>query len=165
MDLHALLGGPYLYVQLSPDRLKLRDVRSGRSFDQPAVLAIARSGPRRIVALGDQALACGAAEPVELVWPFAHPRSLVGDCVVGEQLLKAAIQTLLRGRWLAMAPRLLLHPLGDPAGGLTQVEQRALHELGRGAGAARVTLWQGPPLTDEQVLSGRYPPSGKVLAA
>ena len=71
----------------------------------------------------------------------------------------------LRGRWLAMAPHLVLHPLGDPAGGLTQVELRALHELGRGAGAARVTVWQGPPLTDDEVRSGRYPASGKVLAA
>ena len=166
MDWLSLLGGACLYVRLSPERLVVRDARAGRMFDQAAVLAVTRAAPRRIVAVGDQAVlaAAGAQQPVDLVRPFAHPRTLVADYTAGEQLLKAAIQTVLRGRWLALSPRVLMHPVGEPVGGLTQVEFRALQEMARGAGAHRVTVWQGPQLTDEQVLARQYPAAGQVLA-
>lgn len=166
MDWFSLLGGACLYVRLSPERLVVRDARAGRMFDQAAALAVTRAAPRRIVAVGDQAVlaAAGAQQPVDLVRPFAHPRTLVADYTAGEQLLKAAIQTVLRGRWLALSPRVLMHPVGEPVGGLTQVEIRALQEMARGAGAHRVTVWQGPLLTDEQVLARQYPAAGQVLA-
>ena len=166
MDWFSLLGGACLYVRLSPERLVVRDARAGRMFDQAAVLAVTRAAPRRIVAVGDQAVlaAAGAQQPVDLVRPFAHPRTLMADYTAGEQLLKAAIQTVLRGRWLALSPRVLMHPVGEPVGGLTQVEIRALQEMARGAGAHRVTVWKGPLLTDEQVLARQYPAAGQVLA-
>lgn len=166
MDWFSLLGGACLYVRLSPERLVVRDARAGRMFDQAAVLAVTRAAPRRIVAVGDQAVlaAAGAQQPVDLVRPFAHPRTLMADYTAGEQLLKAAIQTVLRGRWLALSPRVLMHPVGEPVGGLTQVEIRALQEMARGAGAHGVTVWQGPLLTDEQVLARQYPAAGQVLA-
>ena len=166
MDWFSLLGGACLYVRLSPERLVVRDARAGRMFDQAAVLAVTRAAPRRIVAVGDQAVlaAAGAQQPVDLVRPFAHPRTLMADYTAGEQLLKAAIQTVLRGRWLALSPRVLMHPVGEPVGGLTQVEIRALQEMALGAGAHRVTVWQGPQLTDEQVLARQYPAAGQVLA-
>ena len=166
MDWFSLLGGACLYVRLSPERLVVRDARAGRMFDQAAVLAVTRAAPRRIVAVGDQAVlaAAGAQQPVDLVRPFAHPRTLMADYTAGEQLLKAAIQTVLRGRWLALSPRVLMHPVGEPVGGLTQVEIRALQEMARGAGTHRVTVWQGPLLTDEQVLARQYPAAGQVLA-
>ena len=128
MDWFSLLGGACLYVRLSPERLVVRDARAGRMFDQAAALAVTRAAPRRIVAVGDQAVlaAAGAQQPVDLVRPFAHPRTLMADFTGGEQLLKAAIQTVLRGRWLALSPRVLMHPVGEPVGGLTQVEIRAL---------------------------------------
>ena len=166
MDWFSLLGGACLYVRLSPERLVVRDARAGRMFDQAAVLAVTRAAPRRIVAVGDQAVlaAAGAQQPVDLVRPFAHPRTLMADYTAGEQLLKAAIQTVLRGRWLALSPRVLMHPAGEAVGGLTQVEIRALQEMALGAGAHRVTVWQGPQLTDEQVLARQYPAAGQVLA-
>ena len=166
MDWFSLLGGACLYVRLSPERLAVRDACAGRMFDQAAVLAVTRAAPRRIVAVGDQAVlaAAGAQQPVDLVRPFAHPRTLMADFTGGEQLLKAAIQTVLRGRWLALSPRVLMHPVGEPVGGLTQVEIRALQEMALGAGAHRVTVWQGPQFTDEQVLARQYPAAGQVLA-
>lgn len=166
MDWFSLLGGTRLYVRLSPERLVVRDARAVRMFDQAAVLAVTRAVPRRIVAVGDQAVlaAAGAQQPVDLVRPFAHPRTLMADYTAGEQLLKAAIQTVLRGRWLALSPRVLMHPVGEPVGGLTQVEIRALQEMALGAGAHGVTVWQGPLLTDEQVLARQYPAAGQVLA-
>ena len=86
----------------------------------------------------------------------AQVRELERD--LGCQLLRPA------GRGLALAPRVLMHPVGEPVGGLTQVEIRALQEMARGAGAHGVTVWQGPLLTDEQVLARQYPAAGQVLA-
>ena len=56
-----------------------------------------------------------------------------------------------------------MHPRGEPEGGYTQVEIRALRELGMAVGAALVTVWQGRSLTTEELLSGRFPLEGRVL--
>jgi rod shape-determining protein MreB len=62
----------------------------------------------------------------------------------------------------APAPRVVFHLQGDPAGGFTQVEIRAFAKW-HWARALRVTFWQGQDLTDEQLLSRHYPPTGRVL--
>lgn len=43
------------------------------------------------------------------------------------------------------------------------MELRALRELALGCGASRATLWQGPALTDGELLSGQYPSTGQTL--
>jgi rod shape-determining protein MreB len=95
--------------------------------------------------------------------PFSHPRSLMSDFVMGEQLLKALVKKLPKSHAFAASPRVLFHLQGDPAGGFTQVEIRAFREMALGAGASEVTLWQGQDLTDGQVLSRDYPSTGRVL--
>ncbi len=165
MSLSALLAGPTLYARLSPDRLTVRNPKSGDTFDEPAVLAITQGQRKRVAAVGAAALAWSGTEPVDLLHPFAHQRSLVSDFTVGEQLLKFALQQLMRKGWLALSPRLVLHPPGDVLGGLTGIELRALREMALGAGAREVTIWQGPALSDAQLLSGQLPPTGQVLVA
>jgi rod shape-determining protein MreB len=46
-----------------------------------------------------------------------------------------------------------MHPLEKIDGGLTQVEERLFHELAVGAGAAKVFVWVGAPLSDAEVIS------------
>ena len=65
---------------------------------------------------------------------------------------------------LAVSPRVVMHPLGDPAGGFTQVEIRAFHEMALGAGASDVRVWQGRALTDQELLSRTFPADGQVLS-
>ncbi len=65
---------------------------------------------------------------------------------------------------LAIAPRIVLHPQGSPAGGFTQIEVRALHEMALGAGASRVVVWQGRALTDQELLAREFPANGQVLS-
>ncbi|MDR0775498.1 MAG: hypothetical protein LBE81_02535 [Azonexus sp.] len=51
-----------------------------------------------------------------------------------------------------------MHPIDTIEGGLTQVEERLLQELTIGAGASKVRIWVGKPLTDAEVaakLKGR----------
>jgi rod shape-determining protein MreB len=57
-----------------------------------------------------------------------------------------------------------MHLLGNPAGGFTQVEIRAFHEMAIGAGAGEVKVWQGRALTDQELLSGTFPADGKLLS-
>lgn len=61
------------------------------------------------------------------------------------------------------SPRIVLHLPANPERGYTQMELRALRELALGCGASRATLWQGPALTDGELLSGQYPPTGQTL--
>ena len=155
-----------LYAQLSPQRLRLRNARTGALFDEPPVLALRAKADgvhKQVAAVGAAALVLGGQAGVELAYPFAHPRSLLADFVLAEQLLKAALRTVWRPGWFARVPRLVLHPLGEPEGGLTSIEIRALRELAQSV-AGQAQLWQGPPLTDEQLQSGQYPAQGRVLA-
>lgn len=98
----------------------------------------------------------------EVVNPFAHPRSLVSDFTVAEQLLKAAVRKMTGKGIFSVAPRIVMHPLGDPEGGFTQIERRAIREMGLGAGASKVVVWVGRNLTDAELLSETYPAEGKA---
>lgn len=127
---------PTVYIQLSPQRITLRNAKTGESISEVP------DGARN---------------------PFGHPRSLVSDFLAGEQLLKALLRKLLPGSLFAASPRVVLHPLSDPAGGFTQVEVRALQEMVRGAGASEVIVWQGRALTDQELMDRDFPSDGKQL--
>lgn len=156
--------GSTLYVQIAPDRLTVRDPKSGKAFSELPEVAIAHSPKVTIVGIGSEARQRSTEPLVEVVNPFAHPRSLVSDFTVGEQLLKAVLARVNGSSVLAVAPRVIMHPLGDPAGGFTQVEIRAFHEMALGAGASKVKVWQGRALTDQELVSGTFPSDGKVLS-
>lgn len=153
-----------LYVQISPDRLVVRNPRTGQHISEVPELAIVTVPKFRVLAVGAAARSKFAEPNVKVVNPFAHPRSLVSDFTAGEQLLKASVSKLLKGGIFAVSPAIVMHPLGDPAGGFTQVEVRAFQEMAMGAGARSVKVWQGRPLTDQEIISGRFPATGRVLS-
>lgn len=145
---------PLLYIKVAPDRLTVRNVKTGAEVAEVPEMAIGNSGRKKaIIAVGAQARAAASAQSAELVNPFSHPRTIVGDFTVAEQLLKAFVLRLQSSSWFAPAPRVVIHPLGSPAGGFTQVERRALREMALGAGASEVVLWVGRELSDQEVQS------------
>ncbi|ABM93339.1 rod shape-determining protein [Methylibium petroleiphilum] len=151
---------PIVYVQISPERLTLRNLKTGESIAEVPELAISAPPKPKILAVGPQARVAAASQPAEVVNPFAHPRSLVSDFTVAEQLLKHQLRKVLGNSLLSLSPCVVVHPLGSPAGGFTQVERRAFREMALGAGASEVHVWTGRPLTDQELLSRRPPPSG-----
>lgn len=154
---------PPLYIRLSPVRLTVRNVKTGAFVSEVPEIAISR-GPRpKLLGAGNDAALYKSSKSAQVINPFSHPRSLMSDFTLGEQVLKAFVKKLPKSHAFAPAPRVLFHLQGDPAGGFTQVEVRAFREMALGAGASDVTLWQGQELTDEQVLSRDYPPTGRVL--
>lgn len=155
---------PTVYVQVSPERLTVRNARTGEAISEVPEVAIADDPKPRIVGVGTGARLHKSAPSVKIINPFAHPRSLVSDFTVAEQLLKAFLRRLQGRSIFALSPKLVMHPLGDPAGGYTQVEIRAFHEMALGAGASRVVVWQGRGLSDQELLSGKFPSGGQVLS-
>jgi len=151
---------PVVYVTLQPDRLSMKDVGSGRSVSGPPVAAISREEKRRLVAVGQAASAIPNADVLN---PFKHPRTLVSDFTLAQQVIKGFMKELFSDRLFAAAPTVVLHPRVDPEGGFTQIEIRALHELGIGAGAAKVIVWQGRELRDDELRSLEFESGGQVL--
>ena len=83
--------------------------------------------------------------------PFSHPRTLLGNFSNGEAFLKSLVAEVKGG--FLFKPAILIHALERTEGGLTQIEERAFHELAMGAGASSVKVWSGPaPLSDADVI-------------
>lgn len=150
---------PVLYVRISPERLVIANVKTGESISEVPELAIATS-PERVLGFGSSARSAAAQAGGFLVNPFAHPRSMVSDFTVAEQLLRLAIQRVLKKTWFMPSPRIVIHPLGDPDGGFTQVERRAFREMALGAGASEAVVWTGRELTIQEVKEGIFPAGG-----
>jgi rod shape-determining protein MreB len=62
---------PLLYVQISAERLRVRDVRAGIEISEPPQMAIAHLPKEKVLAVGFDA--SGAkGQSVEIVNPFGH---------------------------------------------------------------------------------------------
>jgi len=93
----------------------------------------------------------------EVVNPFSHPRSLISDLTAGALLLRAFMRRVSPRHWLHPKPVVFLHPADEPEGGYTQIERRALCELGLGAGARSVVLCIGALPPDQELLGRKVP--------
>lgn len=153
---------PLLYIQISPEKLTLKNIKSGEVISEVPEVAIAYDKKTRIVGTGNDAATQQSNPTVKIIKPFAHPRTLVSDFTVAEQLLKTMVSRLLGSSIFTVSPKIVFHPLGDPAGGFTQVELRAFRELAYGAGASQVVVWTGRALTDQELISGSYPGDGQI---
>ncbi len=152
-----------LYIRLSPFKLSVRNVKTGLSINEVPEIALSRGLNPQILDIGDKAALHRSSKTAVVINPFAHPRSLVSDASTGKRVLKAFVRQLGKRSRFRLAHRIVLHPQGEPAGGYTQLEIRALHDLARGIGASSVVVWQGPELTNEQILTRRYPTTGQLL--
>src|SRR4051812_10058851 len=126
---------PVLYVQVSPKLLTARNVRNQNSISEIPEVAIDQGPKAHIVAVGAEAKKWKGKPNMLVVNPFSHPRSMVSDFTVAEQLLKAFVRKALGSSLVQLSPKMVIHPLGEPAGGFTQVEYRAFREMAISAGA------------------------------
>jgi len=79
---------------------------------------------------------------------FASPRMLIADFTMAQHQLTQLVKSVRRG---LRAPEILMHPMERIEGGVTQVEYRVFMELGVGAGASRVGVHTGAPLSGDAV--------------
>jgi len=152
-----------IYIQLSPERITARNIHTGEHWSDTPHIALAERGRKVILAVGSNALLAAQEPGVTVHNPLGHPRTLVSDFTLTEQLMKYALAKVGSRGLFRASPKVLVHPLGDPEGGLAQVEIRALRELALGGGAARSLVWQGPPLSDQEIASRNRPREGELL--
>jgi len=145
---------PLVYIQISPNLLTLKNLKTGLEISEVAEIALSLPPkPEVILGAGAEARLASASEPAQLIQPFAHPRSLVSDFASAEALIRLQLQRVLGKGWLRVAPSVVMHPLGNPDGGFTQVELRAFREMALGAGASTARVWTGRPLANHELLS------------
>lgn len=159
MVLFRCLRATY-YLRISADRLRIRDVDRGLALDEPAAVAIDRSaGQVRAVAVGRAAIEAAASRPeLEVVYPFGHARVPVGDFTVADVLLSRLMRNFTAGMKGLPRPlvRMLVHPVREMEGGLTQIERRVLEELAHNGGARRAVVYQGRELADAEIDSALF---------
>lgn len=86
--------------------------------------------------------------------PFTTSRLLVGQFAAADALLRKAIKDMLSGRGIFLvSPIMVMHPVEMVEGGLSEVEERVFIELAKGAGARKVFLHVGRPLSDTEVVA------------
>lgn len=138
----------------------LKNLKTGVSIAEVPEFVLSAPPNSKVIAVGSQARQVAASERLEIINPFAHPRSLISDFNRAEQLLKHQVRRIFENSSWFFSPYIVLHPLGSPLGGLTKVEIRAFRELAISVRATEVFVWTGRPLTDQEILSRKPPPDG-----
>jgi actin-like ATPase involved in cell morphogenesis len=85
--------------------------------------------------------------------PFTTARLLVGQFQEAQALLRKVIRELGNGGLFRASPVVVIHPLDMVEGGLPEVKERVYKELAASAGARRVFVHVGTPLSDSEVVS------------
>ena len=146
-NLRKKLSKDVACVQVWRDRLRVINIRTGSEFDETALLALEAVGKiKAVVAIGKDAQQLVASDSLEICRPFAHPRTLIGDFYTAEALLKAALASVFPTKIFRALPKVVIHPMENMEGGLTNIEARALLECGLGAGAMEVVVYVGEAL-------------------
>lgn len=153
-----------LYFRIEPELIVVTHAESGLKIGEIPALAIeTRKGKSVIVALGQEAIALAGRPNISISNGFLHPRTLLADFAIAEQTLKHLVKKVLPKSLFVASPIIVLHPLSLLEGGLTQIEIRAFAELGSMVGARRVFVWNGPELTQEELINLEFSRIGGQL--
>jgi len=150
MNLRPLMGlfsGGPCYARINRTRISIKDVSTGRTFESAARVGL--DGENRIMSVGDMS----SPNIVRTVEPFEHPRIVIADFACASKLFQYGLQQLSRHKWISPSPILVIHPVMELAGGLSEIENRALLELGESAGARKTLIHCGKMLSDQEVVA------------
>ena len=82
---------------------------------------------------------------------FSNSRLLVANTTLVTSMIKRSMRTILAR--FGIAPTIVMHPLEMVEGGLSEVEEKTLTEIGYAVGAVRVVVVTGPALSDSDVMA------------
>ena len=150
MNLRPLMGlfsGGPCYARIDRTRVSIRDVSTGATFESAARIGL--DSANRVVSVGD------ASNPdvARTVEPFEHPRIVMSDFACAVKLFQYGLHQLTRFKWITPSPVLIIQPIMELTGGLSEIEHRALLELGESAGARKTVIHCGKMLSDEEVVA------------
>lgn len=133
-------------VELRTDRLRVRDLVTGKDFEFAPTLAV--DGQRRVLGLGS-----APAGTVKVYEPFGSAAALAAEPLAAQIILQYAYSKVGRWSWLRPAPRVLLHAPKHGPGAVDGFSDETLHELSQRAGAFRTIVHRGNALSSEEALS------------
>ena len=139
-----LTNGPY-YIRINRERIAVRNVSRGDYFECGTLVGLDSSD--RVVSVG---LPVGP-DAVSTVNPFEHPRALVSDFALADQVFSHVVKMAARDSYFQPSPIIVVHPDIELEGGLAPVESRVLRELSESAGARKTCIHYGHILSDEEV--------------
>ena len=141
--------GSTIYVQVWENRIKVTDILTKKIYDEAPLVAIEKNpkGQKIISAVGNEVKSIIPSSDIEIVNPFSHPRALLNDFFVAENLLQHSFHLLLGNKFISPAPQVVIQPMEKIEGGLTMIGRKAFTELALGAGAREVALHQGIELS------------------
>lgn len=108
-----------------------------------ARVALHRRDDGKVAAIGEEAAHISASEEIAVYDAFCHPRVLIGGFDAAEIVVREFLRRACGDRKPWQKFRMVVHPQDDLEGGLTDIEERALHELGLRLGAGSVVIHQG----------------------
>lgn len=91
---------------------------------------------------------------------FSNTRLAIAHFQTCETLLKQAI-TRVQSKSILQKLTLVMHQQDMNDGGLCEIEERILLEIGYGAGASKVFIWQGEPLNADLIAQKVYEKESK----
>jgi hypothetical protein len=84
--------------------------------------------------------------------PFERPRIVISDLACASKLFQYGLQQLSHFKDHS-SPILIIQPVMELTGGLSEIENRALLELGGSAGARKTFIHCGEILSDQEVVA------------
>ncbi len=142
-----------VYIQLWKERIKVTNLMTDNAYDQASFVHITTlpSGKKKITSIGDSARTSQSPETLSFN-PLGHPRSLLSDFQVLEEMLKQILIQIRPPRLSFKRLVAIIHPMERIEGGLTAIEERGLKEVVSGAGAHDAFTYVGGPISPQQIL-------------
>lgn len=151
----AWFSSDILYIRIRPDWLSIKSLPQNLVYEDVPQIAIQKIGSRfEVISIGRNArlVADNKNAGVLILNGFDHPRTIIADFEIAEKTLQEFLKKLPLKRFLKGPPVVIMHPLEKLEGGLTQVETRALEELGHRMEFKKIYVRTGAELSDEEVL-------------
>lgn len=142
-----------VYIQLWRERIKVTNLMTDKAYDQASFVHITTlpSGKKKMTSIGDSARVSQSPDTFSFN-PLGHPRSLLSDFHVLEEMLKQILAQIRPPRLSFKRLVAIIHPMEHIEGGLTAIEERGLKEVALGAGAHDVFIYTGDPVSPQQLL-------------
>lgn len=146
--------GKTAYVRFDGDRLRVSSPGAQRPFEcSPHIAIEVVDGGKSIVrAIGREAQARYGTPGMEVCNPFDHPRLVAHEFPLAEKVVRHALLQMF-GRFNLLPLHLIMHPLKELEGGLTDIEERLLLEIASAAGARKAAVHIGRELAAHEVVS------------
>ena len=143
-----------VYIKISSSTLVAKHIESGRTIEDKPIVAVKNNskGKATVAAIGSQAEKLKNESSITVRNSFNHPRVCIDDFEIAQVTINHFIFKVVNKRSL-FKPIVILHTTRLLEGGLSQIENRALRELGEAAGARQVFIWTGRDLNDKELIN------------